>query len=150
VRVFDSPEALVAVVGELLATSDWLVVDQARIDRFAGATGDDQWIHVDPERAATGPFGGTIAHGYLTLSLIPQLTWSAWKVEGVAMAVNAGLNRVRFLTPVRVDARIRSTSRLLSAEPATGGFKIVIEQTIEIDGEDKPACIAETVSRLFV
>jgi acyl dehydratase len=150
VRTFSSPEELAAVLGETIATSDWLLVDQARIDLFAEATGDHQWIHVDPERAATGPFGGTIAHGYLTLSLLPQLAWSAWKVEGVTMGVNAGLNRVRLLNPVRSGARVRSTSRLLSAEPAAGGWKLVIEQTVEIEGEDKPACVAETVTRLFV
>jgi acyl dehydratase len=135
--------------------SDWLAISQDRIQQFADATGDHQWIHVDVERAnAQSPFGGPIAHGFLTLSLIPYLTGSvdADKPEypGVRMGINYGLNKVRFPNPVRVGSRVRSRTTLLSAEEVKGnGIQIVKQVTIEVEGEPKPGCVAETVSRLY-
>jgi acyl dehydratase len=149
VRTFTTADELMAAEGETLGTSEWLTIDQERINTFAEATGDHQWIHVDPERAASGPFGSTIAHGYLTLSLLPALSWQVWEVKGVQMGVNVGSNRVRFLNPVKVGSRVRATGVLTSVKEASGGIQVVVTQTIEIDGADKPACIAETVSRLY-
>jgi acyl dehydratase len=137
-------------VGEELAVSDWLTVDQATIDRFADATGDHQWIHVDRERAAKGPFGTTVAHGYLTLSLLPKLAESALTVDDVRMGVNYGLNRVRFPAPVPSGSRIRARLKLLSHEPIDGGAQLVMQVTIEREGSDKPVCVAETVSRRYL
>lgn len=144
-------ETLQPRVGEELTVSDWLVVDQARIDSFAACTEDFQWIHVDRERAAAGPFGETIAHGYLTLSLLPRLTAGAWaKGLGLGALLNYGLDRVRFLTPVRAGARIRNRLRLLSAESkGRGRTLIAFENTIEIEGETKPALIANTLVMAF-
>ena len=137
-------------VGDELAVGDWVTVDQATIDKFAEATGDHQWIHVDPVRAANGPFGTTIAHGYLTLSLLPRLAESALKVDDVRMGVNYGLNRVRFPAPVPVDSRIRARLKLLAYEPIDGGAQIVMAVTMEREGSDKPVCVAETVSRRYL
>jgi len=137
-------------VGEELAVGDWVTVDQATIDKFAEATGDHQWIHVDTERAKNGPFGTTIAHGYLTLSLLPRLAESAIKVDDVRMGVNYGLNRVRFPAPVPVGSRIRAHMKLLSYEPIDGGAQLVMEVTMEREGSDKPVCVAETVSRRYL
>jgi len=136
-------------VGQELAVGDWLTVDQATIDKFADATGDHQWIHVDQERAAKGPFGTTVAHGYLTLSLLPKLAESAFKVDDVRMGVNYGLNRVRFPAPVPAGSRIRARMKLLSYEPIDGGAQLVTEVTMEREGSDKPVCVAETVSRRY-
>jgi len=149
-RTFASLEELRAAVGEELGTSDWLEVDQKRIDLFAEATGDHQWIHVDPEKAATGPFGTTIAHGYLTLSLIPQFTFTLLKVEGVKMGVNYGVNKVRFPSPVPVGSRLRASSRLAEVTEVPGGAQIVTVVTIEREGGEKPVCVAETVARYYV
>lgn len=149
-RSFASLDELRAAVGEELGTSDWLEVDQKRIDLFAEATGDHQWIHVDPEKAATGPFGTTIAHGYLTLSLIPQFTFSLLKVEGVKMGVNYGVNKVRFPSPVPVGSRLRASSRLTEVTEVPGGAQIVTVLTIEREGGEKPVCVAETVARYYV
>ncbi len=140
---------LQALVGQELAVSDWLTVDQARIDQFAQATGDHQWIHVDPAKAAQGPFGTTIAHGFLTLSLIPALSESTFTIDDVTMGINYGLNRVRFPNPVRCGSRVRGHFKLLSYEPLDGGAQLTIEATIEIEGAPKPACVAESVSRRF-
>ena len=137
-------------IGQELAVGDWLTVDQAMIDKFADATGDHQWIHVDPERAAKGPFGTTVAHGYLTLSLLPKLAESALKVDDVRMGVNYGLNRVRFPAPVPAGSRIRARLKLVSYEPLDGGAQLVMEVTMEREGSDKPVCVAETVSRRYV
>jgi acyl dehydratase len=139
-----------ALAGREIGSSDWLAVDQHRIDQFAQATGDHQWIHVDPERAAAGPFGATVAHGFLTLSLLPALYETAFAIDDVRMGVNYGLNRVRFMAPVRVGSRLRGRFRLLSYEPLEGGAQIVTEATIELEGSAKPACVAESVSRRFV
>jgi acyl dehydratase len=149
VRIFAAPQELLAVVGEHLGTSDWLVVDQDRITRFAGATGDAQWIHVDPDRAATGPFGGTIAHGFLILSLVPVLTSGVYRVDGAGMAVNYGLNRVRFTAPVRSGSAIRAAVRVLHAERVTGGVQVHNEVTVELRDSAKPSCVAETLTRWY-
>jgi acyl dehydratase len=138
-----------AIAGKELGASDWLEVTQERIDKFADATGDHQWIHVDRERAKAGPFGTTIAHGFLTLSLIPSLAGSLTKVEGVRMGINYGLNKVRFPSPVKAGSRVRALSRNLSVEAVDGGLQMVNQVTIEIEGQDKPACVAETVSRFY-
>jgi acyl dehydratase len=149
-KVFSSPAELAAAVGTEIGSGAWLEVDQKRVDLFADATDDHQWIHVDPERATAGPFGAAIAHGYLTLSLIPALTKGAYQVEGVRMGVNYGLNKVRFPAPVRVGARIRPVVAVAAAEEVPGGFQITTTVTVEIEGSAKPACVAETVVRLYV
>ncbi len=141
---------LQALVGQDIGCSGWMAVQQPRIDQFAQATGDHQWIHTDPERAATGPFGATVAHGFLTLSLLPALFESAFVVEDVRMGVNYGLNRVRFMSPVRVGSRVRARFKLVSFEPLPGGAQLTVDATIETEGEAKPACVAQTVSRRFV
>jgi acyl dehydratase len=138
------------LVGQPLGESDWLEVDQDRINQFADATGDHQWIHVDVEKAKEGPFGTTIAHGFLTLSLIPTLTGGLFKIEGVRMGINYGLNRVRFPNPVRVGSKVKASVRNLTVEDVQGGIQAVNEVTISIEGEPKPACVAETVTRLYV
>ena len=137
-------------IGEELAVGDWVTVDQATIDKFAEATGDHQWIHVDTERAKQGPFGTTIAHGFLTLSLLPRLAESAIKIDDVRMGVNYGLNRVRFPAPVPSGSRIRARMKLLGYEPIDGGAQLVMEVTMEREGGDKPVCVAETVSRRYL
>ncbi len=149
-RIVQGIEELQALVGEELGASEWHRVDQERIDAFAEVTGDHQWIHVDPERAAAGPFGTTIAHGYLTLSMLPALMAEVWRVEGVRMGVNYGLNRVRFPSPVPVGSRVRVVARLKEAAPLEGAVQGVVEATVEVEGGAKPACVAETVFRLYV
>ncbi len=148
-RVHPHLSDLQALVGQELGTSDWLQIDQARIDQFAQATGDLQWIHTDPARAAAGPFGATVAHGFLTLSLLPLLFDSGFALGDVRMGINYGLNRVRFPAPVRVGSRVRGHFRLLAYEPLEGGAQLVVEATVEIEGSSKPACVAETVSRRY-
>lgn len=149
-RVFESLAELAGCVGEEIAVSDWVEVSQERIDAFAQATGDHQWIHVDPERAARGPFGTTIAHGYLTLSMLPMFMESAIELRGVRMSVNYGLNRVRFPAPVPAGSRLRARFRIASVEDVgKGGLQIVTEATIEREGGDRPVCIAETVARRY-
>src|SRR5271165_1049711 len=140
---------LQALIGTVLGTSDWQQIDQARIDQFAAVTGDDQWIHVDPERAAAGPFRATVAHGHLTLSLVPVMVRTAFKIGDVRMSVNYGLNRVRFPAPVPVGSRLRGHFKLLSFESISGGAQIVVEVTIEREGHSKPVCVAESVARHF-
>ena len=140
---------LAARVGQTLGTSDWVTIDQARIQQFADATGDHQWIHLDAERAAAGPFGTTIAHGFLTLSLLPMLSAMAWRIEDVRMGVNYGLNRVRFTAPVPVGSRLRGRFTLIGVEPIEGGLQVLTRAEIEREGADKPVCIAEPVARLF-
>ena len=132
--------------GEEIGTSQWLEMDQDRIDRFADATADYQWIHVDAERAASGPFGTTIAHGFLTLSLISSFTSEILKVEGIARTINYGANRLRFLTPVRPGDKIRSRLEILRVEDFKGGVKVENRSTVEIDGADRPACIVEGIA----
>ena len=140
---------LAALTGQELGHSDWVAVEQDRINQFAQATGDHQWIHIDPARAAAGPFGAPIAHGFLTLSLLPMLFESGFAVADVRMGVNYGLNRVRFVSPVKVGSRVRGRFKLLSYEPLDGGAQLTVEATIELDGASKPACVAETVSRRY-
>ena len=141
---------LQALVGTEIGTSDWVTVEQERIDEFARATGDLQWIHVDPVRAAAGPFGGTIAHGFLTLSLLPQMGASAIDIGGVRMGVNYGLNKVRFPAPVPVGSRLRGHFKLTGFEPIEGGAQITFEVTMEREGSAKPVCVAESLSRRYV
>jgi len=141
---------LAALAGHDIGTSDWLLIDQARINLFAEATGDHQWIHIDPARAAAGPFGAPIAHGFLTLSLLPVLFASAFAIDDVGMGVNYGLNRVRFVSPVRVGSRVRGRFKLISYEPLEGGAQLTVEATIELEGSAKPACVAQTVSRRYL
>jgi acyl dehydratase len=150
VRVFDTLSALSGVVGEHVGHSEWHVITQEQVDAFAGATGDHQWIHVDPARAAAGPFGTTVAHGFLTLSLIPMLGAETYRVDGVRMGINYGLNRVRFPAPVPVGSRVRGSFRLVSVEPIENGVHVVNEVTIELEGSEKPCCVAETVSRYYL
>lgn len=141
---------MAALVGQDIGASNWVQIDQDRINQFAQATGDHQWIHLDPVRAAAGPFGAPIAHGFLTLSLLPMLFESAFAVDDVRMGVNYGLNRVRFVSPVRVGSRLRGRFKLLSFEPLDGGAQLAVEATIELEGSAKPACVAETVSRRYI
>ena len=149
-KIFDTLNDLVAHVGQEVALSDWVVVTQERINQFADATGDHQWIHVDVERARSGPFGAPIAHGFLTLSLIPAFFDNALRIEQVRMGVNYGLNKVRFVAPVPVDSRLRARLKLLSAEPLQGnGFQMAWEVTIEREGATKPVCVAESLARMF-
>ncbi|MFF2779797.1 MaoC family dehydratase [Streptomyces sp. NPDC058052] len=138
-----------ARAGADLGHSAWVEITQPRVNTFADATGDHQWIHVDEERAAAGPFGGTIAHGYLTLSLLIPMWSELLRVEGVSMAVNYGLNKVRFPSPVRVGAKIRTHGRIASVEEVRGGVEVVVDLTVEIDGAEKPACAAQAVYRFL-
>jgi acyl dehydratase len=145
-RLADLP----ALVGQDLGASDWITVDQARIDQFALATGDHQWIHTDPALAAKGPFGTTVAHGFLTLSLLPIFFETSFVVDDVRMGLNYGLNKVRFPAPVPVGSRLRGHFKLLSFEPIEGGAQMVVEVTVEREGSAKPVCVAESVTRRFV
>jgi acyl dehydratase len=138
-----------ARTGQELGVSDWLVVTQETIDRFADVTGDHQWIHVDPERAKETPFGGTIAHGYLTLSLAPRFSYEIYTIEGVAFALNYGLNRVRFVSPLPVDSRVRMRAAIASVEDIPGGVQLANRLTFEREGGEKPVCVAESLTRLY-
>jgi acyl dehydratase len=149
-KVFTSPDDFVAAVGSDLGPGPWRTVEQSRVDAFAVATDDEQWIHVDAARAAAGPFGGTIAHGFLTLSLLPSLMRELYAVEGARMGVNYGLNKVRFPAPVPVGSSIRATATVVSVDPVDGGVQIVLRVTVESDAGPKPVCVAETVSRLYI
>ncbi|MFI6643340.1 MaoC family dehydratase [Streptomyces sp. NPDC050504] len=148
-RVFASADELRAGVGEQLGHSDWLEIDQKRIDLFAEATGDHQWIHVDPERAAAGPFGRTIAHGYLTLSLLPLFVPQVLRIEGMKMGVNYGTDKVRFPAPVPVGSRLRASAVLTGVTEAGGGVQVTALVTVEREGGAKPVCVAESVSRYY-
>jgi acyl dehydratase len=147
--IFDKPADLSNAEGRDLGHTEWVEITQERIDRFADATGDHQWIHVDPERAKSGPFGATIAHGYLTLSLanlfLPQLV----EVRGCSMGVNYGCNKVRFPAPVLVGSRVRGRGKVLAVEAVKGGVQSIVQITIEIEGSDRPGCVVETISRYF-
>ena len=140
---------LAALAGQELGHSNWVAIAQDRVNQFAQATGDHQWIHIDPVRAAAGPFGAPIAHGFLTLSLLPMLFEGAFAIDDVRMGVNYGLNRVRFVSPVKVGSRVRGRFKLLSYESLDGGAQLTVEATIELEGSAKPACVAETVSRRY-
>ncbi len=136
-------------VGEHLGYSEWLTVDQKRIDTFADATDDHQWIHVDPERAKAGPFGGTIAHGYLTLSMLPRSSFELMHVDDASAAINYGLNKLRFPAPVPVGSRIRTTFRIVDVAEVEGGVQVTTAATVQREGSEKPVCVAETLSRYY-
>lgn len=145
---FDNAQSLINAVGQELGVSDWMTVTQERINLFADATEDHQWIHVDPERAANGPFGAPIAHGYLTLSLISHFLPQIIDVE-IKMGVNYGCEKIRFPSAVQVGARIRGRGQLVDAKAIEGGVQVTNRVTVEIEGADKPACVADTVSRYY-
>jgi acyl dehydratase len=147
-RVFNGIDELRAAVGEHLGHSDWHEVTQAQINTFAEATGDHQWIHVDPARAAAGPFGTTIAHGFLTLSLIPMLTWQIYKVDGMSMGVNYGSDRVRFPAPVPVGSRIRAGVTLTGVHEAKRGFQVTSDIEVSLESGGPPACVVSAISLL--
>ncbi|HCS56952.1 MAG TPA: dehydratase [Gordonia polyisoprenivorans] len=144
-RVFSSLDDVKAAIGEDLGSGEWLEITQERVNQFAEATGDHQWIHVDPERAKAGPFGAPIAHGFLTLSLLPMLAGSIFTVEGPKLVINYGMNKVRFPNPVPVGSRIRANAVITSVEEGPKGVTMVVRNTVEIEGADKPACVAENV-----
>ncbi|QZY29930.1 MaoC family dehydratase [Nocardioides coralli] len=148
-RTFTTFDELAGAVGEELGTSDWLTIEQDRVDLFADATGDHQWIHVDVDRAKAGPFGGTIAHGYLTLSLVPFLGNQVLALETPGAKLNYGVNKVRFPAPVRVGSRVRDTVTVKEVTDLASGKQLVLGHVVEIEGEDKPACVAETVVLLL-
>ena len=148
-RTFETGAQLKAEVGNEVGVSDWHTVDQTQINLFADATGDHQWIHVDPERAKAGPFGAPIAHGFLTLSLVPLLSAKAFQVLDTKMGVNYGLNKVRFPAPVPVDSRLRARCKLLAYDEIEGGAQITTEVTIEREGQTKPVCVAESLARRY-
>ena len=147
--IFKTPHELLDNIGKDLGTTEWLTIEQDRINGFADATGDHQWIHVDPEKAKDGPFGACIAHGYLTLSLVNYFLPELIDVQGISMGVNVGLDRVRFPSPVTVGSRIRGRGEVVQVEEMKGGIQSVVRVTVEIEGAEKPACIADTISRYF-
>ncbi|MBT2523352.1 MaoC family dehydratase [Arthrobacter sp. ISL-28] len=144
-RVFKSLEEFTAAEGEALGVSEWVRIDQEKIDRFAEATGDCQWVHTDPVKAASGPFGRTIAHGYLTVSLVSQLLSDIYSVEGLTLGINYGADAVRFPSPVLVDSRIRATASLAAATPKGSAVQARIDVTVEIEGAEKPACVLQAI-----
>lgn len=148
-QVFARPADLIGKEGTKLGPTEWLAIEQDRVDGFADVTGDHQWIHVDVERAKEGPFGGTIAHGYLTMSLVNYFLPQLIEVRGFAHAVNVGADRLRFLNPVKVGSRIRGMGEIVSVEEVKGAIQSVVRVTIEIEGQDKPACVLDTISRYF-
>ena len=149
-KTFQTIADLTACVGQEVAVSDWLTITQQQINLFADATGDHQWIHVDPEKAAKGPFGGPIAHGFLTLSLIPKFFESSFDIIDSRMGVNYGLNKVRFTSPVPVGSRLRARMKLLATQPIDNdGVQMTWEVTVEREGSDKPVCIAESLVRRY-
>ncbi|MBM4212309.1 MAG: MaoC family dehydratase [Gammaproteobacteria bacterium] len=149
-RIFKTIDELRAAAGTTMGPTDWLTIEQSRVDGFADATGDHQWIHVDVERSRQGPFGGTIAHGYLTLSLCSYFLPQLMRVEISGIGINYGLDRVRFPAPVRVGSRIRGKGEIIVVTDVTGGIQTVVRVTIEVEGSDRPACVADTMSRFMV
>jgi acyl dehydratase len=147
--VIGSPAELPDMVGKHLGYSDWLDIDQERVNLFADATGDHQWIHIDPEAAKSGPFGTTIAHGYLTLSLVSYFLPRIVRVENVSMGVNYGCDKVRFPAPVPVGSRIRAGAEVVKVDEIKGSYQAIIRVTIEVEGSDRPSCVADTISRFF-
>ena len=145
--VFDTPLDMLTAEGQHLGYSDWLTIDQRRIDLFADATGDHQWIHVDPEKAKDGPFGKCIAHGYLTLALVNLFLPQVMEVRGTSLGVNYGTDKIRFPAAVPVDSRIRGGGELIKAEEVKGTIQVTVRITVEIEGGDRPACVVDTISR---
>ena len=149
-KTFQTIAELTACIGQVVAVSDWITITQQQVNLFADATGDHQWIHVDPEKAAAGPFGAPIAHGFLTLSLLPQFFESSFAIAGSRMGVNYGLNKVRFTAPVPVGSRLRARMKLLASEPiAKDGVQMTWEVTVEREGSVKPVCVAESLVRRY-
>ena len=148
-KTFASLDEFAAQVGQDVGVSDWITVTQQRINQFADATGDHQWIHVDTEKAKSSPFGTTIAHGFLTLSLLPEMGASAMQVDGVRMGINYGLNKVRFPAPVPVGSRLRGHFKMLACEAIEGGIQVTLEVSMEREGSAKPVCVAESLSRRY-
>ncbi|MDR3661816.1 MAG: MaoC family dehydratase [Mycobacterium sp.] len=146
-KVFENLTEFETAAGTELGPTQWIEVDQQRVNGFADATEDHQWIHVDPERAASGPFGGTIAHGLLTLSLLPRLMHELYRVDNVAMAINYGFNKVRFITPVPVGAKVRATSRVAQVDKLDAAVQATLVTTIEVEGAAKPAAVIESIVR---
>jgi acyl dehydratase len=149
-RIFETIAELQPLVGQEIGVSEWVTVTQERIQLFADATNDHQWIHLDAEKAKSGPFGTTIAHGFLTLSLLPEMSASAFQVRGTRMGVNYGLNKVRFPAPVPSGSRLRGRFTLMNYEPLEGGAQLTVQVTMEREGSDKPVCVAESLGRRFV
>lgn len=147
--IFKHPRDLLQGVGKELGGSEWLLIDQQRINLFADATGDHQWIHVDPVKAKDGPFGACIAHGYLSLSLVNMFLPQIVEVQNLKMGVNYGCEKVRFPAPVPVNSKVRGRGELISVEEVKGGFQAVIRVTVEIEGNDRPACVIDTISRYY-
>ncbi|MDR3661499.1 MAG: MaoC family dehydratase [Mycobacterium sp.] len=146
-RVFDNLSEFVAAAGSELGPSDWMEITQDRVNLFAEATDDHQWIHVDPDRAASGPFGGTIAHGLLTLSLLPHFNHQLYRVDNIAMGINYGYNKVRFITPVKVGANVRARAVISKVDQLDGSVQATMTVTVEIEGSDKPAAVVESIVR---
>lgn len=150
-KTINGIEELNSLIGQELGVSEWLTITQERINAFADATGDHQWIHVDAEKAAKlTPFGSTIAHGFLTLSLMPQFSYELYEIKGVQMALNYGTNKVRFISPVPVNSRIRMRATLQSVEPVEGGVQMTVLGTFEREGQEKPVCVAEALTRIYL
>lgn len=145
--VFEHPEQLLAAVNKDLGTSEWLTIEQSRIDKFAEATGDDQWIHVDPVRAADGPYGACIAHGYLTLSLVNLFLPQILEVRGISAGINVGCDRIRFPAPVVVGSRVRGSGRIISAAPKGEGIQISVRMEVQIEGNERPAAVVDALCR---
>jgi acyl dehydratase len=149
-KIFENLTELSAQVGQVVGSSEWITITQAQIQQFADATGDQQWIHTDPQRAQAGPFGATIAHGFLTLSLLPQFFEQTIAVKSASLAVNYGLNKVRFLAPVPVNSRLRAHFKLIKSDPIEGnGVQMLWEMSVEREGQGKPVCVAESLLRHY-
>lgn len=148
-KVFGNLSEFVAAAGSQLGPTEWMEVTQDRVNLFADATDDHQWIHVDPERAAAGPFGGTIAHGLLTLSLLPHFTHQMYRLDNIALAVNYGYNKVRFITPVKVGANVRAGAVISKVDELDGAVQATMTVTVEIEGSDKPAAVVESIVRII-
>lgn len=148
-KIYGNPRDLIGQEGTALGPTEWLTIDQDRVNGFAAVTGDHQWIHVDVERAKDGPFGGTIAHGYLTMSLVNFFLPDLIEVRGFTHAVNVGADRLRFLAPVKVGSRIRGVGEIVGVEEVKGAIQSIVRVTVEIEGNDKPACVVDTISRYF-
>jgi acyl dehydratase len=149
VKIYNGLDEFVAAKGSELGPTEWLEITQERVNLFADATDDHQWIHVDPEKAAGGPFGGTIAHGLLTLSLLPHFTHQLYRVDNIAMAINYGYNKVRFITPVRVGSKVRASAVIADVAQLDGAVQATMTVTVEIEGSDKPAAVAESIVRFI-